>query len=149
MFKLNQIFSNDAKLKTLLREANHLQQLQQLWAEIAPEFRAFSQVLSLDQGVLLVATPSAAAASRIKLLETTLLNRANTSEQKSRKIKGLNLNAIKVKVQVKSLPTVQHKRIQPPSSTALTALQTCADQLENPALQQALRNFIKHQRGPR
>jgi hypothetical protein len=49
-------------------------------------------------------------------------------------------------VQVKSRPIPKQKRIQSPSDQALNTLQACADQIENPALEAALRHFIDRQR---
>lgn len=146
MFKINQVFNRNNTLKPLLQEADHHQQLQQLWVLAAPEFCAYSQVLALNQGTLLIGANSGAVASRIRLTEASLIRKIQEFCQKSKKIKGLNLISIKVKVQVKSQPAEKRKRIKPPSSKALSTLEACADTVENPALQSALRNFIRHQR---
>lgn len=146
MFKINQIFKHHQALKPLLQEADHRQQLQQCWTAVAPEFSRLSHVLALQEGALTIAVQSGAVASRIRLMETQLLRKIRDFCQNSQKIKGLNLNAIKVKVQVKSRPAPKTKRIQAPSSQALTALERCAKQIDNPALEAALMDFIDHQR---
>lgn len=146
MFKINQIFKHHQDLRPLIQEADARQWLQQCWSTVAPEFSRFSHVLGLHEGALTIAVQSGAAASRIRLMETQLLQRIRDFCQNSRKIKGLNLSAIKVKVQVKSRPPRKQKRIQAPSSRALRALEHCADQINNPALENALRHFIDHQR---
>lgn len=146
MFKINQVFNNHSGLKPLLQEAEHHQRLQQLWSLAAPEFSAHTQVIGLDHETLIVGAYSGAIANRIRLLCPSLLARAQEICQKSRQIKGLNLNAIKVKVQVKSPTPVKRKQIKPPSGKALNTLETCAEHIENPALQAALRQFIRHQR---
>lgn len=147
MFKLNQIFKHHHDLKPLLQEADDRQQWQQCWAAVAPEFSRFSHVLALHDGTLTIAVQSGMVASRIKLLESQLLQRIRDFYQNSRKIKGLNLSAIKVKVQVKSRPQSRHKRIKAPSERALDTLEHYASEANNPALQAALRHFIDHQRG--
>lgn len=146
MFKINQVFHQHSGLKPLLHEAEQHQRLQQLWLLAAPEFAAHSQAQSLDEGTLVISAYSGAIANRIRLLSPTLLLKIQEISQKSRQIKGLNLNAIKVKVQVKSPPPVKRKQIRPPSRQALSTLEACAEHIENPALQAALRQFIRHQR---
>lgn len=146
MFKINHIFRNHQALKPLLLEADSRERLQQLWQLTAPEYQHLSQVLALEHGQLILHVASGAVASRIKLLEATLVTKLHDFNRKTSKIKGLNLNAIKVKVQVKSQPKAKQKRIQAPSSHALSALANCADTIENDALKQALQRFIRHQR---
>lgn len=146
MFKINQIFKHHQDLKPLLQEADMRQLLQQCWATVAPEFSRYSHVLALHESVLTIAAHSGAAASRIRLVETQLLQKIQDFCQNSRKIKGLNLNAIKVKVQVKSRPQTKRKRIKSPSAQALRTLESYADEVNNPALENALRHFIQHQR---
>lgn len=146
MFKVNQIFKHHHDLKPLLQEADDRQQLQQCWSAVAPEFSRLSHVLALYDGTLTIAVQSGAVASRIRLIEAQLLRNIRDFCQNSRKIKGLNLSAIKVKVQVKSRPQSKHKRIKPPSNRALNALETYANEVNNPALETALRHFIDHQR---
>lgn len=146
MLKINRIFTHHNELKPLLQEANDRQQLQQLWYAVAPEFSKLSQVLALEHGTLIIGAYSGAVASKIRLLETGLIKRIGDFCQNSQKIKGLNLSAIKVKVQVKSRPPSKHKRIKSPSNRALNTLEACADQIENPALEAALRHFIDRQR---
>lgn len=146
MFKINQIFKHHQALKPLLQEADDRQQLQQCWSAVAPEFSRLSHVLALQEGALTIAVQSGAVASRIRLMETQLLRKIQEFSQNSRKIKALNLNAIKVKVQVKSRPPSKTKRIKSPSKHALTALERCAKQIDNPALEAALLEFVDHQR---
>lgn len=146
MLKINQIFTNHHDLKPLLNEVNHRQQLQQLWSAAAPELSKFSQVLAVENGTLTIGAQSGAVASKIRLLEAGLLRKLRDLCQNSQKINGLNLNAIKVKVQVKSGFQTRHKRIKSPSNRALATLETCADQIDNPALEAALRHFIDQQR---
>lgn len=146
MFKLNQVFHQHDTLKPLLQQADQRQQWQRLWAQIAPEFGAYSQALALNDNILTVSASSGMVANRIRLLESELLRRFQEIRQKSKQIKGLNLNAIKVKVQVKNSPPARQKRIQPLSSQALQSLQRCADHTSNTALQQALNSLVKHQR---
>jgi hypothetical protein len=146
MLKINRIFTNHHELKPLLEEANDRQQLQRLWSTVAPELSKLSQVLALEDGTLTIGAYSGAVASKIRLLETGLLRKIWDFCQNSQKNKGLNLSAIKVKVQVKSRPKPKQKRIQSPSDQALSTLEACADKIENPALEAALRHFIDRQR---
>lgn len=146
MLKINRIFNHHHDLKPLLQEANDRHQIQLLWSAAAPEFSTFSQVLALEQGILVIGAYSGAVASKIRLLEAGLIQKIRDFCQNSQKIKGLNLIAIKVKVQVKSRPQTRHKRIKSPSDRALHTLESCADQIKNPALETALRHFIKRQR---
>lgn len=146
MFKISQIFKNHHDLKSLLKETDNRQALQQYWSAIAPEFSKFSYVLAWDQETLTLAVASGAVASKIRLMEAQLLRRFQDFYQNSQKIKGLNLSAIKVKVQVKSRHQIRHKRIKAPSNRALGTLEACAEQVRNPALESALRQFIARQR---
>ncbi|MGP1716215.1 MAG: DciA family protein [Methylophilus sp.] len=146
MLKINRIFNHHHELKPLLDEAFDRQQLQQLWSVVAPELSKLSQVLAVEDGILTIGAQSGAVASKIRLLETGLIRRIGDFCENSQKIKGLNLSAIKVKVQVKSRPPAKQKRIQSPSNQALNTLEACADKIENPALEAALRHFIDRQR---
>ncbi|SDK81478.1 Protein of unknown function [Methylophilus rhizosphaerae] len=146
MLKIKQIFTRHHDLQPLLQEASDRQQLQQLWSAVAPEFSTLSQVLAAEHGILTIGAYSGAVASKIRLLEAGLLRKIQDFCQKSQQIKGLNLSAIKVKVQVKSRHQSRHKRIKSPSNQALNTLESCAGQINNPALEAALRHFIAHQR---
>lgn len=146
MFKINQVFKHHHDLQPLLQEADERQHLQQCWSAVAPEFSRLSHVLALHDGALTIAVQSGAVASRIRLMEAKLLGKMRDFCQISQKIKGLNLNAIKIKVQVKSRPQSKHKRIQAPSSRALNTLENYANEANNPALEAALRHFINHHR---
>jgi hypothetical protein len=146
MLKINRIFTHHHELKPLLKEANDRQQLHQIWSAVAPEFSKFSQVLALEQGTLTIGAYSGAVASKIRLLEAGLIQKIRDFCQNPQKINGLNLIAIKVKVQVKSGSQSKHKRIKSPSNQALQTLESCADQIKNPALEAALRHFIERQR---
>jgi len=146
MLKIKQIFTRHHDLQPLLQEADDRQQWQKLWFTVAPEFSTLSQVLAVEHGTLTVGAHSGAIASKIRLMEAGLLRKIQDFCQKSQQIKGLNLNAIKVKVQVKSRQQTRHKRIKSPSDRALNALESCAEQTSNPALEAALRHFIDHQR---
>ncbi|QDC43471.1 DUF721 domain-containing protein [Methylophilus medardicus] len=146
MFKINQIFKHHNDLKPLLQEADDRQHLQQCWSAVAPELAKLSHVLAHHDGALTIAVHSGAVASRIRLMEPQLLQKIRDFCQNSRKIKGLNLNAIKVKVQVKSRPPSKHKRIKAPSNQALNTLESYANEANNPALEAALRHFIDRQR---
>lgn len=146
MLKINRIFTHNHELKPLLEEAYDRQQLQKLWSAVAPELSKLSQVLAVEHGILTIGAQSGAVASKIQLLETGLIRRIEDFCQNSQKIKGLNLSAIKVKVQVKSRLKPKQKRIKSPSNQALSTLEACADKIENPALEAALRHFIDRQR---
>lgn len=146
MFKINQVFQQHDRLKPLLAEVENHVQWQQLWTAAAPEFSALSHVLTLSENTLMIAANSGMVANRIRLLEPELLRRMQQIIQKSRQIKGLNLIAIRVKVQVKNTPPVRRKRIQPLSHHAQQALQACAETIQNPALQHALTTLLKHQK---
>lgn len=145
MFKINQVFSQHSELKPLLVEAEARQQLQQLWARVVPEFALHTQVLAWSSNILTITAFSGVVANRIRLLESELLRRLHENNQKSKQIKGLNLSAIRVKVQVKNAPQVRQKRIPPLSAKALQSLQQYANVTENSALQASLHRLLTHQ----
>lgn len=145
MHKIHQLLQQHEKLRPLLSEANLRQQWQMLWEQTAPEFRNLSEALALSEGILTVTAYSGIIANRIKLQESELLQRLHAFTQKSNKIKGLNISAIKVKVQVKNISLKSKKRIRPLSNRALQALSECAEHTANMKLKHALRTLIKHQ----
>lgn len=145
MHKIHQVLQQHETLKPLLSQAHLRQQWQILWQQIAPEFRDISQALALSNGILTVAAYSGMIANRIKLQEAELLQRLYAFTQKTNKIKGLNINAIKVKVQVKNVPQKSKKRIQPLSNRAIQALSDCAEHTANMKLKSVLKTLIKHQ----
>lgn len=145
MFKLNEVFTTHDNLKPLLREAEFRSHIQQLWSNCVPEYAKYSHVISCKHGTLYIAAYSGALATRIKLQERALLTELQQLFQKSKQIKGLNLNAIKVKVQVKTTLAKPQKRIAPPSQYALSTLESCAKNIKNPDLQTVIRRFVRRQ----
>ncbi len=146
MQKFNQLVQHHDRLQPLLAQSEALARLQQLWMLAAPEWAQASTALACTHDTLVVGAHSGAVAHKIRLSETSLILRLQEILQNSKQIKGLYLNAIKVKVQVKSPAPLRQKRISPLSSQTLQHLQTFAANVDNPALQAALHHLIQQQK---
>ena len=125
----------------LLPTVSRLLALQKDCATILPAMFNACQVLNLEAGQLVIATPNAALASKLKQqlpkIQTDLLKL------------GWQVSAIRLKVQVPIpdvvSPSIEKRQFSESAKTAFSALSAeLGDGLQNAALKHAVLSLIKH-----
>lgn len=131
------------RMSTILPTLTRLASLQRDCATLLPALFQTCSVLHLDNGQLILATPNAALASRLKQqlpkLQESLLQR------------GWQVNAIRIKVQVARPPEQPPAMVQRSlSKQALASFSELSEALEesprNQALKAAIAAMLKHQK---
>lgn len=138
-------FLNRGALAALMPTVNRLVALQKDCAAALPAMFQHCDILQFEGGQLVLATPNAAVASKLK----QQLPKLQVELEK----RGWQISAIKLKVQVtKSLPPVVHTTglVLPPR--AVEAMDELSEALpaskQNTALIAALRRLVKRRREP-
>jgi hypothetical protein len=129
------------ELARLNRLANAQRQLEALWqAALPPIMVGKSRVIGVDSTVLQVSVRSQALVAKLRQMEARLLARLNE--------KGLQVNAIRYRVQVEPLPHEQKKpkRNLALSDAALGALDDAAQRLPDSPLRDALATMVAKRR---
>lgn len=142
MARTLQSFLASPELARIARMAATLRQLDAHWQKRLPsELAQHSRVISLEAGTLLVSTRSGGVAAKLRQLETRLV--AQLSEM------GLEINAIRIKVQVETRPFELKKpnRNLVLSPKALQALASGTAQLADSPAKEALLRLIAKRRG--
>ncbi|MGB8517672.1 MAG: DciA family protein [Gallionella sp.] len=135
---LKSLFNNNTEFRAILGKAELLQNLQQTFSACTPENLAHAcQMLSLDYGVLTIATANATVAAKLRQLAPEI-----TLNMKNR---GAEVSGIRVKVQVSYAAPVKPGKSRELSSTAHTAIQQLSDSLSESPLKDALKKMAdKH-----
>ncbi|MFC4159975.1 DciA family protein [Chitinimonas lacunae] len=129
------------ELQRIARLAAAQQRLALLWKQIVPvELSQAAQAVGVVDGCLLVTTRSPAIAAKLRQMETRLLARLIEN--------GLEVNAIRVKVQVETLPHQQTKPKRNPvlSDAARDTLADAARSLPPSPLADALARMANRRR---
>jgi hypothetical protein len=130
MRKINSLFAANSQLEALAKNVQAHQHLQQLWQAAAPQMLAQSSFVSnLSNGQLTVYADSAIVANKIKLTHASLLTQLQNLQKNNPKFRECKVNAIVVKVQVKSRPKAITKAPRALSTNAANSLQTFAQEL--------------------
>jgi Dna[CI] antecedent, DciA len=130
MRKINSLFAANSQLEALAKNVQAHQHLQQLWQAAAPQMLAqASFASSLANGQLTVYADSAIVANKIKLTHASLLTQLENLQKNNPKFRECKVNAIVVKVQVKSRPKTIIKAPRALSTNAANSLQTFAQDL--------------------
>ncbi|GLR12566.1 hypothetical protein GCM10007907_13560 [Chitinimonas prasina] len=136
-----QTFLSSPELQRLARVAQAQRQLDAQWRAALPAGLAgLSEVVGIQGECLLVATRSAAVATKLRQMETRLIMQLND--------KGLKINAIRCRIQVEPLPHQQKapKRTPVISPKALATLNAAAESLPPSPLRDALAALVAKRR---
>lgn len=129
---------DDGKMAGVLPTAARLIALQKSCKQNLPQLFGTCEVLRLEDGLLTVSAPNAAAASRLKQTLPLLQEKLSAS--------GWQINAIRVKVQVGRMPerppAVLQKPLPPQALSALAALNDQLAPSGNENLKKALCDML-------
>ena len=148
MHQLKTLFSVDAGLDSellkLSRHAESINSAQKMWVAATPDFISqSSRVISLRNGQLHIAADNGAIATKIKLLNASLLTQLDNFNQSSQFGRGSKVTAINVKVQAKSA-LVKHLKLQRKlSKRASATLESLSNNLDDCPLRAALNKLAK------
>ena len=103
MQQVKNLFSLDADLIALSRHAESINAAQKLWIAAAPsQITQFSHAGSLKNGQLNIYADNGVVATKIKLMNASLLTQLDHLNQAAAFGRGSKVTAINVKVQAKS-----------------------------------------------
>ncbi|WP_374350540.1 DciA family protein [Chitinimonas sp.] len=128
-------------LARLNRLADAQRQLESRWQAALPfALQGLSRVIGVDASVLQVSARSQAVVAKLRQMEGRLLDQLNE--------KGVQVNAIRYRIQVELLPHEQRnpKRNLALSAAALDALQGAAQTLPPSSLRDALAELVAKRR---
>lgn len=128
---LKNLLNNSTEFRSILGKAQTLCALQQQFCAAAPAYLAqTSQVLSLEFGILTIATGNATVAAKLRQLAPEILDNL--------KNRGAEVSGIRVKVQVSYLVPPNKTKARQLSSVARTAIKQLGDSLADSPLKDAL-----------
>lgn len=144
MQQVKKLFIVDADLIALSRLAASINIAQRLWIAATPDLIGqFSRATSLKNSQLNVVADNGAVATKIKLLNTSLLTKLDNLTQSSQFGKGTKITAISVKVQAKSSLVKPAKPQRKLSSQASASLVSLTKTLNDSPLREALNRLAK------
>ena len=128
---LKNLLNNSTEFRSILGKAQTLCALQQQFCAAAPAYLAqTSQVLSLEFGILTIATGNATVAAKLRQITPEILDNL--------KNRGAEVSGIRVKVQVSYLVPPNKTKARQLSSVARTAIKQLGDSLADSPLKGAL-----------
>lgn len=144
MHQVKTLFSLDADLIALSRHAESINIAQKMWVAAAPNLISqFSRATSFKNGHLNVVADNGAVATKIKLLNASLLTQLDNLNQSSEFGRGCKVTAISVKVQAKSTLIKPAKPQRKLSSRASASLESLSSNLVDSPLREALSRLAK------
>ncbi|EUJ11410.1 Protein of unknown function (DUF721) [Methylophilaceae bacterium 11] len=142
MHKLNAIFGQHNQLNQLTQQAGEKALINAFWLTSVPDFLAdHSTANILNDGVLTVFATNASVASKIKLMQASLLKALENSQKTIGQFKHCKVTVIKVKVQVKSTPKPRTKRAIKLSSSGAQHLNRYANTIAGTPLGDILKKL--------
>ena len=127
MRKINSLLASNSQLDALTKNVQAHQHLQQLWHAATPTIVAENSFVSgLNNKLLTVYADSAIVANKIKLIQASLLTQLDNLQKNNPKFRECKVNAIVVKVQVKSRPKTIIKAPRKLSGSAANSLKNLA-----------------------
>lgn len=142
MHKLNAIFGQHNQLNQLTQQAREKALINAFWQTAVPDFLAsYTSANALNDGVLTVLATNASAASKIKLMQASLLKALENSQKTFDQFKLCKVTVIKVKVQVKSTPAPRAKRVIKLSSSGAQHLNRYANAIAGTPLGDILKKL--------
>jgi hypothetical protein len=134
MRRFGTLSQQDSTLQTLYAQAEHINALQKAWeTAIPPSLKRHCHAGLLDNQQLTVYATSGTIAAKLKLLTSGLLAKL--------KAQGLEVTAIRVKVQVKSDAQQPAKAARRLSSTAIDELKRLVSSLPDSPLRTSLKQL--------
>ena len=129
-------------LQTLLQQVQNLRVVQQAWDDVAPKpLAAASRVGAVRLQTLIIYTNNGAIAGKLRQLAPSLLEKIQK--------RGVEITAIRVDVQVETLPPGKKPKDLKVSHNALSSLEKLESSLEDSALKNALHTLIQRHSGAR
>lgn len=142
MHKLNAIFGQHNQLNQLTQQAREKALINAFWQTAVPDFLAsYTNANVLNDGVLTVFATNASVASKIKLMQASLLKALENSQKTFDQFKHCKVTVIKVKVQVKSTPAPRTKRVIKLSLSGAQHLNRYASAIEGTPLGDILKKL--------
>lgn len=142
MHKLNTLLGQNAQLSKLAEQLHAKSHINQFWqSAITPELSKLSQANRIESTVLHVTAFQTLAASKIKMLQASLLKALENSQNTNPQYKPYKVTSISVKVQVKSNPRPSAKRVIPISESSAQHIYALANQLHDSPLGNALKKL--------
>ena len=134
MRKFGTLWQQDSTLQTLSAQAEHINALQKTWeTAIPPSLKRHCHAGLLTNQQLTVYAASGTIAAKLKLLTSSLLTKL--------KSQGLEVTAIRVKVQVKSEPQQPVKAVRSLSPATVGELEKLAESLPDSPLRKSLKQL--------
>ena len=123
-------------LQALLQQAQKLLVLQKAWDEVAPKpLASASKVGAVRQQTLIVYANNGAVAGKLRQLVPSLLEKIQN--------RGVEVTAIRVDVQVETLPPIKKPKDLTVSHNALSSLEKLEHSLADSPLKNALHTLIQ------
>jgi Dna[CI] antecedent, DciA len=142
MHKLHTLLGQHAQLSKLAEQLNAKSHINQFWqSAISPDLSKVSEANRIENTVLYVTAFQSLAASKIKMLQASLLKALENSQNTDPQYKPYKVTSIKVKVQVKSSPRPLPKRVIPISASSAQHISAFADQLADSPLGDVLKRL--------
>jgi hypothetical protein len=133
--KLSTIVTQNSTLRQLIRQASVNKDLEKRFKAYLDEpFRRHIQVAALRTGSLILNVDSSAWAAKMRYLVPDLLSLLNADAT----FPSIQTIRVKVAVSDRSQSAPETKRANPISGSSAVSLQHCADQVNYPALKDAL-----------
>ena len=133
--RLKSLLGSDSELRPLVAKAQALLLLQNRFAGVAPPSLAqFSQVLSLQSGILSIAVANATVAAKLRQLVPELVTMLQNG--------GCEVSGIRIKVQVSFSPRQPEFRPRKLGKAAQDALDELSQTLDDSPLKLALKKMI-------
>ena len=144
MQQVKNLFNLDADLLALSRHAESINIAQKLWLAAAPnQIGLFSRAGSLKNGELTVYADNGTVATKIKLMNSSLLAQLDQINQSAPFGRGTKVTVISVKVQAKSSLIKRPKPRRKLSKNASFSLDSLAKNLSDSPLRDALNRLAK------
>ena len=144
MQQVKNLFNLDADLLALSRHAESVNIAQKLWLAAAPsQIGLHSRAGSLKNGELTVYADNGTVATKIKLMNTSLLMQLDKINQLATFSRGTKVTVIIVKVQAKSSLIKRPKPQRKLSKNASSSLNLLAQNLTDSPLRDALNRLAK------
>ena len=134
--RLNSYFTGQPELRGLVRQAQRLTALDELYRSATPATLAkTSRVIGLEQQILIIGADNGAIAAKLRHLIPNILNQIQKG--------SAEITGIRVKVQVNSAPAQPHAVPHAMSEKGRQSLTDFAASLDNSPLKSALQRLIR------
>ncbi len=144
MHQVKTLLSLDANLIALSRQAESIHIAQKMWVAATPDLISqFSRATSLKNGQLNIVADNGAVATKIKLLNASLMTQLDNLNQSNQFGRGNQVTVISVKVQANSTLMRPAKPKRKLSKQASASLESLTNNLVDCPLRDALGRLAK------